>query len=105
MRRVVSREVLEGHFGTDGRDKEGRLAIFQSNRSRARHNFFGPEHTPAVGAARWGHPTKRDSVKSNLRASRQLSHGPNEIFFELVSLNSACTTDIRSLIIRTDQGR
>jgi Protein of unknown function (DUF1488) len=31
---VVSREVLEDHFGADGREEERRLAIFQSNRSR-----------------------------------------------------------------------
>jgi hypothetical protein len=31
---AVTREALEDHFGADGRDKEGRLARFHSNRSK-----------------------------------------------------------------------
>jgi hypothetical protein len=34
VRCAVSREALEDHFGAAGRDKEGRLASFHSNRSR-----------------------------------------------------------------------
>jgi hypothetical protein len=34
VRCAISREALEDHFGADGRDKEGRLASFHSNRSR-----------------------------------------------------------------------
>jgi hypothetical protein len=34
VRCAVSREALEDYFGADGRDKEGRLAIFHRNRSK-----------------------------------------------------------------------
>jgi hypothetical protein len=34
VRCAVSREALEDHFGADGRDKKGRLAIFHSSRSK-----------------------------------------------------------------------
>jgi hypothetical protein len=34
VRCAVSREALEDHFGADGCDKKGRLAIFHSNRSK-----------------------------------------------------------------------
>jgi hypothetical protein len=34
VRCAVSREALEDHYGADGRDKAGRLAVFHSNRSK-----------------------------------------------------------------------
>jgi hypothetical protein len=34
VRCAVSREALEGHFGTSGLDKEGRLASFHVSRSK-----------------------------------------------------------------------